>query len=128
MFGDEFGTRDNLGKEKKHNNEIELKTNKDGKVLYAISYLLLPIETRHFRSIANVYTSRSLRKVTECLHPQICISCASNHRRIEHFFLILEIPSADEIHTKDQNMVLPEQIEQKFEGQSFLILTNRSRV
>ena len=38
---------------------------------------------------------------------------------------ILKIPVSDEIHIEDRNHG---QMEQNFEGQSFLVLTNRSRV
>ena len=88
--GDEFGTRDDLGKKDTQNDEVELQTNKDPKLHYVIGLLLLPIETMQTISIhregAHHKKFGQSRRSQNVLHSLIRKSCASNYRRKEHFF------------------------------------------
>ena len=68
--GDEFGTRDDLGKKDRQNDEVGLQTNKDPKVHYVVGLLLLPIETRQYFDPSRRYTPQevcSKSQIAECL-------------------------------------------------------------
>ena len=88
--GDEFGTRDDLGKKDALNGEVGLQTNKGPKVHYVIGLLLLPTETMQTISIHREGTDHKKfvqsRRSQNVLHSLIRKSCASNYRRIEHPF------------------------------------------
>ena len=53
-------------KKESENNEVKVKTTKEREEHCTIDWLLLPIETRHFRSIEKVHSTRSLCKTAKC--------------------------------------------------------------